>query len=88
LAQKLLGERAVSVDAELRVQKVQAVALQGRSPAALAIRERTGCSVVAVERGDEVLVDLGPDFRFQPDDAVYVCGSAEAVRRFGQVFER
>jgi K+/H+ antiporter YhaU regulatory subunit KhtT len=86
LAQKLLGERAVSVDRELKVQRVGTKALEGRGPAALAIRERTGCSVVAVERGDEVRVDLGPDFRFQPDDAVYVCGSAEAVRRFGEVF--
>ncbi|HZF13729.1 MAG TPA: NAD-binding protein [Thermoanaerobaculia bacterium] len=86
LAQKLLGEEAVSIDPQLRVQKVHAKALEGRGPAALAVRECTGCSVVAVERGDEVLVDFGPDFRFAPDDAVYVCGSAEAVRRFGEVF--
>ena len=33
-----------------------------------------------------MLVDFGPDFRFAPDDAVYVCGSAEAVRRFEEVF--
>src|SRR5262249_21108275 len=86
LAQKLLGEEAVAVDPRLKVQKVSAKTLTGRGPATLAIRERTGCSVVAVERGDEVLVDLGPDFRFAPDDAVYVCGSTEAGGRFGEVF--
>jgi len=86
LAQKLLGEEAVEVDSQLKVQKVSAKALAGKSPADLAIRERTGCSVVAVERGDAVRVDLNPDFRFAVDDSVYVCGSTEAVRRFGEVF--
>jgi len=36
--------------------------------------------------GDDVLVELGPDFRFQPEDTVYVCGSSGAVQRFGEVF--
>jgi Trk K+ transport system NAD-binding subunit len=86
LAQKLLGEEAVAVDRDLKVGKIPAAALAGHSPADLAIRERTGCSVVAVERGDAVLVDLGADFRFAADDTVYVCGNAAAVRRFGEVF--
>jgi K+/H+ antiporter YhaU regulatory subunit KhtT len=42
--------------------------------------------VVAVERGEEVLVELGPDFQFRQEDAIYVCGSGGAVRRFGEVF--
>ncbi len=40
--------------------------------------------MVAVERGEEVLVEIGKDFQFEADDAVYICGSAEAVRRFGE----
>ncbi len=84
LAQKLLGEEAVELDPQLKVRKVSAAALHGKTPADLALRERTGCSVVAVERGEEVLVEIGPGFRFAADDAVYVCGSSEAVRRFGE----
>jgi Trk K+ transport system NAD-binding subunit len=86
LAQKLLGQEAVSVDPQLKVLKVSPANLAGRHPAELGVRERTGCSIVAVERGEEVLVEFGPDFRFQPADAVYVCGSAQAVRRFQEVF--
>ena len=82
LARRLLGEEAVAIDAQLKVKKVAAGPLAGRHPADLRIRERTGCSVVAVERGDEVLVEFGADFRFQPDDAVYVCGETDAVGRF------
>jgi Trk K+ transport system NAD-binding subunit len=88
LAQKLLGQEAISVDPQLKVLKVSPKGLAGRHPAELEVRERTGCSIVAVERGEEVLVEFGPGFRFQPEDAVYVCGSARAVRRFQEVFGR
>jgi Trk K+ transport system NAD-binding subunit len=86
LAKKLLGQEAFAVDPQLKVLKLAAQPLAGRRPSELRIRSRTGCSVVAVERGEDVLVDLGPDFRFQPEDTVYVCGSSGAVRRFGEVF--
>jgi Trk K+ transport system NAD-binding subunit len=88
LAKKLLGQESVAVDPQLRILKIAPQGLAGRHPARLAIRERTGCSVVAVERGNDVLVELPPDFRFQPDDAVYICGSGNAVRRFREVFRR
>jgi Trk K+ transport system NAD-binding subunit len=88
LARKLLGQEAVAVDPQLKVLKVAADNLTGHHPADLHIRERTGCSVVAVERGEEVLVDLGPAFRFAADDTVYVCGSTAGVRRFSEVFGR
>lgn len=86
LAKKLLGEEAFLIDPQLKVLKVSPHGLTGRHPAELDIRERTGCSVVAVERGDEVLVELGPEFRFREDDALYVCGSHGAVRRFTEIF--
>jgi Trk K+ transport system NAD-binding subunit len=86
LARRLLGEEAVEIDAQLKVRRVAGARLAGHRPADLRIRERTGCSVVAVERGDEVLVDFGPDFRFERGDAVYVTGSTEAVGRFEERF--
>ena len=86
LARKLLGQEAIEVDPQLEILKLAAGGLAGRRPAELALRGRTGCSVVAVERGDRVLVDLGADFRFAADDAVYVCGTPGAVRRFTAAF--
>jgi Trk K+ transport system NAD-binding subunit len=88
LAKKLLGQESVAVDPQLKILKIVPDGLAGRHPATLAIRERTGCSVVAVERGDDVLVEFPPAFRFKPDDAVYICGSGNAVRRFREVFRR
>jgi len=86
LARRLLGEDAVSIDPQLKVRRVDTAGLVGRHPAELRIRERTGCSVVAVERGDQVLVELGDeDFRFAEGDAVYVCGPSEAASRFNDL---
>jgi Trk K+ transport system NAD-binding subunit len=88
LAKKLLGLESLAVDPQLKILKVAPDGFAGRHPADLGVREKTGCSVVAVERGEDVLVDFGPEFRFRPEDAVYVCGSVNAVRRFQEVFGR
>lgn len=82
LARRLLGEEAVMIDPQLEVRRVEVDKLVGRDPAGLGLRARTGCSVVAVERGDQVLVELGPDFRFAAGDAVYVVGPGDAATRF------
>lgn len=86
LAMRLLGRESVTVDPELRVIKVSARGLEHHHPKQSELREQTGCSVVAVERADQLLVEFGADFAFQPDDAVYICGSAEATQKFDQLF--
>jgi Trk K+ transport system NAD-binding subunit len=82
LARHLLGEEAVEVDEHLKVQKVPVDPLIGHHPSDLRVRERTGCSVVAVERGDEAILEFGRECRFDAGDTVFVSGTAEAVRRF------
>lgn len=86
LASRLLGKESVAVDAELRVVKVSARGLVNRLPADLHIRERTGCSVVAVERAEELLVELPEGFRFQADDAIFICGNAQATQKYVEFF--
>jgi Trk K+ transport system NAD-binding subunit len=88
LAKKLLGEEGFAVDSQLKVQQVPAGPLAGQRPADVRVRERTGCSIVAVERGEEVLVEFPPGFRFTSNDAVYVCGSHAALKRYGEIYGR
>ena len=71
-----------SIPAQLKLLKAPAGALVGRHPADLDVRARTGCSVVAVERGDSLLTNFEPDFRFAAEDAVFICGSQQGVERF------
>ncbi len=82
LASKLLGQEAVALGPRLEILKVQSVGLVGQPPRDLAIRERTGCTVVAVERNEEVLVAFDDAFRFAADDGVYIFGTTQDVRRF------
>jgi Trk K+ transport system NAD-binding subunit len=86
LAWRLLGKESVTVDPELRVFKVTTRGLGQHHPKQHDLREKTGCTVVAVERGEELLVDFDAGFVFQPGDAVYICGSAEAEQKFYQLF--
>ena len=86
LAWRLLGKESVALDPELRVIKVSTRGLEKHHPRHPDIRDKTGCSVVAVERGDELLVEFGPEFRFQPNDAVYICGNAEAAQKYDETF--
>lgn len=86
LARRLLGQESVSVDPQLKVLKTKAGKLAGQRVGELGVRARTGCSVVAVERGGQEIVNLGRDFLFAEDDTVYVCGSPKATYRFVQEF--
>jgi len=86
LARCLLRLESVSIDARLRVTKLPRHRLGGHQPAEFKLRSRTGCSVVAVERGDQVLVDVGPHFTFEASDVLYVCGSDQAIQRFIEAF--
>jgi TrkA domain protein len=52
----------------------------GRTLGDAAIRSRTGASVVAVVRGQELLPSPTPDFRFQAGDRVVVVGTEEGLR--------
>lgn len=86
LSRRLLGQEAISFDSQLKLLRTSVDGLAGKRAADLDIRGRTGVSVVAVERGDDLVVDLGGDFEFRQGDDVYVCGSSEAIRRFREVF--
>ena len=88
LAMQLLGKESVSLDPELRVIKVSAKGLAKYHPKQNELREKTGCTIVAVERGEELLVEFGADFVFHAGDAVYICGNAKAAQTFDQLFPR
>lgn len=56
--------------------------LPGHSIGELAIRNRTGASILAMVRDDEVLPNPGPDERILVGDVLVVVGTPEQVARF------
>ena len=47
---------------------------------------RTRAKVVAVELGEQVIVEFEDGFVVQPDDAVFICGSIRSLERYQQAF--
>ncbi len=86
LARRLLGEVAVSIDPGLRVLEIPARKLVRQHQTLEKVRSATGCSVVAVQRGEEVITRLRADFALEGDDRVFVCGSEEITRRFQDLY--
>lgn len=85
LAHHVLNE-TVSHQPRIKLVKLQASSLAGSSPLDARIRERTGCSVVAVERDGQVIMDIPMDFVLSVDDPVYICGTAAAFNRYYEEF--
>jgi Na+:H+ antiporter len=85
LAHHLLGEM-ISQQAHIKMVKLNASKLAGRHPLKSGIRERSGCSVVAIERAGEIIMDIPPSFVLSEEDALYVCGMVDAFDRFYEEF--
>lgn len=86
LGRELFGEEFVSLEPRMRLVKTSAVGLGGLNPASARIRQRTGCSIVVIERDGDLLVDFDRDFEIHPADSIYLCGSEEGVHKYFELF--
>jgi len=86
LSFRLLGQEALSLYENLKVQKVTGAHLVGRHPAEAAIRERTGCSIVAVQRESNLIVNYDDDFAFRESDVMFVCVSESGVDSLRELY--
>jgi CPA2 family monovalent cation:H+ antiporter-2 len=59
----------------------------GRTIGDLHIRGRTGASIVALVRGDEVVTNPGPDLELAPGDTLSVLGTTEQRSAFLALME-
>ncbi|TKX73612.1 TrkA family potassium uptake protein [Halorubrum sp. GN11_10-6_MGM] len=76
----------ISLDTHVEVVRSEAPKLVGRTVGGAAVRRTTGCSVIAVERGDELVTDVGPETRIERGDELVVAGTDEGVRAFERAF--
>jgi len=85
LAHHILGEM-VSQQPRVKLVKVAAGRLTGQHPLRSQMRERTGCTVIAVERAGEVIMDIPTSFVLSEEDALYICGTLDAFDRYNREF--
>lgn len=82
LAHKLLGEEWLSLAQRVKLVRVGPAGLVGESPFSGRIGQRTGCHVVAIERDDEIIVDLPEDLVVERSDRLVLCAEEAAVERY------
>jgi CPA2 family monovalent cation:H+ antiporter-2 len=76
-------EEPAGLRAFLREAQLEVVSLDDDAPASgrlireLALRSRTGASVVGIDRGEDTVVNPGPDEELQAGDNVLVLGSSD-----------
>jgi Trk K+ transport system NAD-binding subunit len=86
-ASTVLDDRDVlSLDQQIEVVRSRAPRLVGWTVGEADVREATGCTVIAIERGDETMTDIGPDTRIGEDDELIVVGADEGIREFERRF--
>jgi TrkA domain protein len=89
---ELLGVSQVNEAVTAVQQQIEGLAIEwfdlgttspsiGRTIGDGAFRTRTGCTVVAVIRGDTTLPAPGPDLEFEPEDVAVVVGTTDGLAK-------
>jgi len=87
-ASRLLGGRdLVSLKQQVGTLRQEVPALDGLTIEEANIRGRTGCTVVAITRGADIISDIGPDTTIQPGDELVVVGTNEGITAFEQEYQ-
>ena len=83
-AAAILEERAEhpATDTQVGVARASAPGLEGETLAESDVRGRTGVTVIAVERGEEVITGITPEFVPEAEDTFVVVGTDEGIARF------
>jgi Trk K+ transport system NAD-binding subunit len=81
----LRDEEVLSLDKQVEVVRTEAPGLVGQTIGEAHIADRTGCTVVAIERGGDLIADVGPDLRIDAGDALIVAGTDDGIRRFTEL---
>jgi K+/H+ antiporter YhaU regulatory subunit KhtT len=87
LASTILEEDVISFDQQVDLVRMDCGALAGKTLAGADVRARTGVTVVAVERDDQFISDVGPEFRVRRGDDLVVAGTDADVNRFTKLVE-
>ena len=87
LAHHILGEM-VTQQAHIKLVKRSAAPLAGRHPHDAAISQDNQCTLIAVERAGQVLLDIPAEFKLQSEDAIYICGTVDALNRFYETWQQ
>lgn len=76
----------ITPEVDLVEYKVLSKDLIGKSIQELALRNRFGITIIALKRGDRVIVSPSPDEKFLENDVVFLVGTTENIVNFRETF--
>jgi voltage-gated potassium channel len=82
LARHLLGEEYIDLEQGLKLAKTGASGLAGEHPLRSGTCLARPCQIVAVERGDDILLEFPAGFRIESRDGIYLAGRPDDVDDF------
>ncbi|KAB1188794.1 MULTISPECIES: TrkA family potassium uptake protein [Haloferax] len=82
LASTVLDEEVIAPQSQIEIVRTQAPRMVGKTLAEADVRAKTNCTIIAIERGDELITDVGPDLRVRSDDDLIVAGLDQDIYRF------
>jgi K+ transport systems, NAD-binding component len=83
----LKDEEILTLETQFEIVRTSAPELVGETLQGAAIRERTGATVVAIERDGELLTNPESDLRMRKDDRFIITGSKTVINNFTQTFK-
>ncbi|WP_281193459.1 TrkA family potassium uptake protein [Halorubrum sp. F4] len=85
-ARLLEGREVLSVEGQVEVIRLEAPRLVGSTLGEANVRDRTGCTVMAIERDGAVRTEMGPDTVVERGDELVVVGTDEGIRAFERAY--
>ena len=82
----LEDEEVLTLETQFEIVRTTAPELAGQTLRGAAIRDRTGATVVAIERDGELLTNPEPDLRMKDGDRFIITGSNSVINNFTETF--
>lgn len=87
VAKELRGEDVLAPASQIRLVRVPAAPLAGKTIAESGIYEQTGCRVIAVESDGEPPTNIDPTRPFTGEERITIVGTDESVQQFLKRFD-
>jgi Trk K+ transport system NAD-binding subunit len=87
LAGTALEEDLLYEELNLRVRRCGPGKLVDETPSSVQIGKKHRITVAGVERDGKIETEIGPDYKFQENDKLYLAGDPKRVKEFTQAFE-
>lgn len=87
LASTVVEEDVLVYDKQINIVRMPPSKLKRKTLAEADVRAKTGCTVVAIHRGENIITEFDPNtFRFEEKDKIVLVGTDDNIKQFERLF--